>query len=91
MENLTKTSVSLPTSEKRLAFVKRVMSLVTVNLPNAPDPLACMRLSGMTSLSKWAIFSRNHASWSIIGPRGPAVNEFSALGTGAPFLLVRFL
>ena len=39
--------------------VYRVMSWVTVKVPKAPEPLACMRRSGMTSRSKWASFSRN--------------------------------
>ncbi len=67
------------------------MSLVTVNVPNAPDPLACMRRSGMTSRSKFASFSRYQTSCSSIGPRGPAVIEFWLSGTGAPTLVVSFL
>jgi hypothetical protein len=38
--------------EKILARVYFVMSWVTVKVPYAPDPLACMRRSGITSRSK---------------------------------------
>src|SRR3546814_651027 len=64
------------------------MSWVTLNVPKAPEPLACMRRSGMTSRSKWASFSRNHRSWSSIGPRGPAVMLSWLLVTGAPAAVV---
>ena len=45
-------SVCLPISENSLALVYWVMSPVTVKVPKAPLPLACMRRSGITSLSK---------------------------------------
>src|SRR5450756_97584 len=83
-------SVFLPTAEKIFAFVYLVMSWVTVKVPNAPEPLACMRRSGITSRSKWASFSRNQTSWSSIGPRGPAVITFWLSGTGAPPAVVSF-
>ena len=53
--NVRITAFCLPTSEKIFAFVYFVISLVTVKLPNAPDPLACMRRSGITSRSKWLV------------------------------------
>src|SRR5699024_980711 len=81
-------SVFLPTSENIFAFVYWVMSLVTVNVPNAPEPLACIRRSGITSRSKWASFSRNHTSCSSSGPRGPAVRLFWLSTTGAPAAVV---
>ena len=83
----TKRSVVLPGS-KTLARVYWVMSWVTVKVPNAPDPLACIRRSGITSRSKLASFSRYHTSCSSIGPRLPAVRESWLLGTGAPKLVV---
>jgi phosphoribosylcarboxyaminoimidazole (NCAIR) mutase len=46
VEKRTKPVVSLPTSENTLARVYFVMSLVTVNLPNAPEPLACCAAPG---------------------------------------------
>ena len=52
VEKRTNSSVSLPTSEKMAALVYLVISLVTVNFPKAPEPFACIRLSGITSLSK---------------------------------------
>src|SRR6478752_3226599 len=64
------------------------MSCVTRNVPKAPDPLACIRRSGMTSRLKCASFSRNQTSWSSIGPRGPAVTAFSLFATGAPAAVV---
>ena len=63
-------------------WCKRVMSWVTVKVPKAPDPLACMRRSGITSRSKWASFSRYQTSWSRTGPRGPAVMVFWLSTTG---------
>ena len=82
-------SVCLPTFEKILARVYRVMSLVTVNVPKAPEPLACMRRSGITSRSKWASFSRNQTSCSSIGPRGPAVITLVSWATGQPATVVK--
>ena len=67
------------------------MSCVTVNVPKAPEPLACMRRSGMTSRSKWASFSRNQTSCSNCGPRGPAVMHVLVVRTGTPALVVNFL
>src|SRR5882757_7508220 len=64
------------------------MSLVTVNVPWAPQPLACMRRSGMTSRSKCASFSISQMSWSKAGPRGPAVMMLVLSATGAPVALV---
>ena len=58
---------------KMAARVYFVMSCVTVNVPYAPEPLACIRLSGITSRSKCASFSRNQGSCIMIGPRCPAV------------------
>ncbi|SCU55190.1 Uncharacterised protein [Staphylococcus aureus] len=51
VEKRANISVCLPISENILAFVYFVISLVTVNVPNAPEPLACIRRSGITSLS----------------------------------------
>src|SRR3990172_6116327 len=66
------------------------MSWVTVKVPYAPEPLACMRRSGITSRSKWASFSRNQTSCNSIGPRGPAVIAFWLSATGQPALVVSF-
>ena len=76
VEKRTKHSVCLPTSLKIAAFVYLVMSCVTVKVPNAPEPLACIRLSGITSRSKWASFSKNHGSCNNTCPRGPTVWMF---------------
>ena len=88
VEKRMKTSVFLPISEKSLALVNRVMSWVTVNVPKAPDPLACMRRSGITSRLKWASFSWYQTSCISMGPRGPAVTAFWLSGTGAPAAVV---
>src|SRR5712691_5450024 len=64
------------------------MSWVTVNVPWAPQPLACMRRSGITSRSKWASFSISQMSCSKAGPRGPAVMMLVLSATGAPVALV---
>src|SRR5690554_3019210 len=82
-------SVFLPTFSKILARVYWVMSLVTVKVPNAPEPLACMRRSGITSRTKLASFSWSHTSCESSGPRGPAVRLFWLSGTGAPNWVVR--
>src|SRR3990170_697900 len=90
VEKRTNASVFLPMAEKTLALVYLVMSWVPVKVPKAPDPLACIRRSGITSRSKWASFSRNHTSCNNMGPRGPAVITFWLSATGAPALLVSF-
>src|SRR5690625_3932195 len=82
-------SVSLPTSEKIEARVYLLMSFVTVNVPKAPEPLACMRRSGITSRTKLASFSFSQVSWAKSGPRGPAVRLSRLVVTGAPALVVR--
>src|SRR6202022_3914382 len=64
------------------------MSWVTVKGPYAPQPLACMRRSGITSRSKCAIFSISQMSCSSAGPRGPAVMMLVLSATGAPVALV---
>src|ERR1700712_2382577 len=90
VEKRANISVFLPIAEKIAARVYLVMSWVTVKVPNAPDPFACMRRSGITSRSKWASFSRNHTSSSSAGPRGPAVRMFWLSTTGAPKTVVSF-
>src|ERR1700692_3897030 len=90
VEKRANISVSLPTPEKIAERVYFVMSCVTVKVPNAPEPFACMRRSGITSRSKWASFSRNHTSSSNAGPRGPAVRMFWLSTTGAPKTVVSF-
>src|SRR3546814_17188518 len=77
-------SVFLPTFEKIAARVYLLMSLVTVKVPKAPEPLACMRRSGITSRTKLASFSLSHTSCDSSGPRGPAVRLSWLLGTGEP-------
>src|SRR6266851_1659060 len=64
------------------------MSCVTVKVPWAPQPLACMRRSGITSRSKCANFSISQISCSNAGPRGPAVMMLVLSATGAPVALV---
>src|SRR5260370_5373134 len=83
--------VFFPISEKIFALVYLVMSWVTVKVPKAPEPLACIRRSGITSRSKCAIFSRNQMFWSNAGPRSPAVAMFWLSSTGAPNAVVSFL
>src|SRR5690606_38754545 len=90
VEKRANISVCFPTSPKILALVYWEMSWVTVKVPNAPEPLACIRRSGMTSRSKLAIFSRNQKSCINNGPLGPAVCTFWLSGTGAPVCLVSF-
>src|ERR1700680_4721082 len=65
------------------------MSWVTVNVPWAPQPFACMRRSGITSRSKCAIFSISQMSCSSAGPRGPAVMMLVLSATGAPVAFVK--
>src|SRR5690625_2028062 len=82
-------SVFLPTSLKMLARVYWVMSLVTVKVPKAPEPLACMRRSGITSRTKLASFSFSQVACAKSGPRGPAVRLSRLVVTGVPALAVR--
>src|SRR3546814_3751410 len=84
-------SVFLPTFEKIAARVYLLMSLVTVKVPKAPEPLACMRRSGITSRTKLPSFSCSHTSCDSSGPRGPAVRLSWLLGTGAPNWVVRWV
>ena len=67
------------------------MSFVTVKVPKAPQPLACMRRSGITSRSKCASFSMSQISCSSAGPRGPAVMMLVLSATGAPVALVNLM
>src|SRR6266436_2462120 len=60
------------------------MSWVTVNVPCAPQPLACMRRSGITSRSKCANFSISQMSCRSAGPRRPAVMLLVLSATGDP-------
>ena len=62
---------------------------LTVKVPKAPEPLACMRRSGMTSRSKCASFSISQMSWRSAGPRRPAVMMLRLSLTGAPVACVR--
>src|SRR5258706_6990487 len=64
------------------------MSCVTVKVPWAPQPLACMRRSGIPSRSKGAIFSISHMSCSSAGPRRPAVMMLVLSATGDPVAFV---
>src|ERR1700720_4194176 len=64
------------------------MSWVTVKVPWAPQPLACMRRSGITSRSKCANFSISQISCSSAGPRRPAVMMLVLSATGEPVALV---
>src|ERR1700723_3595567 len=84
VENRTNIGVCLPILLNSLARVKRVMSCVTVKVPWAPQPFACIRRSGITSRSKWAIFSISQISCSSAGPRGPAVMMLVLSATGVP-------
>ena len=72
-----------------LARVYLVMSCVTVKVPKAPEPLACMRRSGMISRLRLASFSISQTSCISSGPRGPAVRLFWLSTTGAPKAVVR--
>src|SRR5215204_6057092 len=67
------------------------MSCVTVKVPCAPQPFACMRRSGITSRSKCASFSSSQMSCSSAGPRGPAVMMLVLSATGAPVAFVKCL
>src|ERR1700694_3414878 len=60
------------------------MSCVTVKGRWAPEPLACMRRSGITSRAKWASFSISQTSCNRAGPRGPAVWMLRLSVTGVP-------
>src|ERR1700730_12152377 len=89
VEKRANIDVCLPIALKIFARVKRVMSCVTVKVPYAPQPLACMRRSGITSRSKCASFSSSQMSCNSAGPRGPAVMMLVLSATGAPFSLVK--
>ena len=65
-------------------MVETVALPVTLKVPYAPEPFACMRRSGMTSRSKCASFSIIQLSWSIMGPRSPAVSVWLLSATGLP-------
>ena len=91
VEKRANIGVFLPISEKILALLYLVMSWVTVKVPNAPAPLACIRRSGITSRSKWANFSINQMFCNNAGPRLPAVAMFWLSSTGAPNDVVSFL
>src|SRR5690625_7529423 len=71
------------------ARVYWVISLVTVKVPKAPEPLACMRRSGITSRTKLANFSFSQVSWAKRGPRGPAVKLSRLDTTGATKTVVK--
>ena len=49
-----------------------------------PAPLACTTLSGIRSLSKFAITSRNITSCTSMGPLEPTVRLDVTSGTGTP-------
>src|SRR5712671_710277 len=89
VEKRANIGVCWPISEKIFALVNRVMSCVTVKVPCAPQPFACMRRSGITSRSKCASFSSSQISCSNAGPRGPAVMMLVLSATGAPVALVK--
>src|SRR4051812_33468997 len=89
VEKRTNIGVCLPIALKIFALVKRVISCVTVKVPWAPQPLACMRRSGITSRSKCASFSSSQMSCNSAGPRGPAVMMLVLSATGAPVALVK--
>src|SRR6202521_4864769 len=89
VEKRANMGVCFPTFEKIAALAHFVMSCVVVKVPYAPQPLACIRRSGMTSRSKCASFSISQMSWSRAGPRRPAVAMFVLSGTGAPVALVK--
>jgi hypothetical protein len=84
VEKRTNVSHSFPTFENNLARVYFTRSLVTVNLPYAPAPLACTTRSVTRSRLKWAIFSMSWKSCISTGPRGLAVTEFWLSATGMP-------
>src|SRR3546814_5470898 len=67
------------------------MSWVTVKVPKAPEPLACMRRSGITWRTKLPSVSCSHTSCDSSGPRGPAGRLSWLLGTGAPNWVVRWV
>src|SRR5690349_15297877 len=91
VEKRTNIGVCLPIALKIFALVKRVMSCVTVKVPWAPQPFACMRRSGITSRSKCASFSISQMSCKSAGPRGPAVMMLVLSATGAPASVVKRL
>src|SRR3546814_2716371 len=76
-------SVFLPTFEKIAARVYFVMSWVTVKVPKAPEPLACMRRSGLTSRRRLGSFWLAHRSWKTTGRAGRGGGMFCFSGTGA--------
>ena len=89
VENLTNTSVLLPTLERNLALVYLVTSAVTSKYPCAPAPFACTTRSGMRSRSKCPSFSSRCVSCMSTGPLGPAVSLFWSSPTGLPNAVVR--
>src|SRR3546814_13166762 len=77
-------SVFLPTFEKIAARVYLLMSLVTEKVPKAPEHLACMRRSGITSRTTLPSFSCSHTSCDSSWQRGPEVRLYWLLGSGEP-------
>ena len=59
------------------------------NTPWAAAPRACTTRSGMRSWSKCVIFSRRWKSCSRVGPRAPALSEWSVSRSRAPGDVVR--
>src|SRR3984885_10256259 len=91
VEKRANIGVFFPILEKIFALVNRVTSCVTVKVPKAPQPLACIRRSGITSRSKCASFSISQISCSSAGPRRPAVMMLVLSATGAPVALVNLV
>src|SRR3954468_2904398 len=89
VEKRANMGVCLPTALKIFALVKRVMSCVTVKVPWAPQPFACIRRSGITSRSKCASFSISQMSCKSAGPRRPAVMMLVLSTTDTPAALVK--
>src|SRR5260370_4587898 len=91
VEKRANIGVCLPIALKIFALVKRVISCVTVKVPWAPQPFACMRRSGIACRSKCAIFWMCQMSCSSAGPRGPAVMMLVLSAAGAGVELVKTL
>jgi hypothetical protein len=60
-----------------------------MNTPWAPAPRACTTRSGMRSWSKCVTFSRRWWSCSSVGPRAPALREWSVSRMRSPCDVVR--
>ena len=88
VEKRRKTGVLTPFC-RNPARVSPAAAPVDSKIPWAAAPRACTTRSGIRSWSKWVIFSRKWKSSSRVGPREPALSEWSVSGSRRPSAVVR--